>query len=279
MSCPPSPAPCACARQLTALSAYCGVAVPAGQRVEEKTYPGQCWRARTTRAKGGQHLVSYCATSAAEQHVRITPQEKVALDFHYPYAGVEGLASRASVYELSSMIGHLSHEVETLVGHVSPGGHLATSARAGSRYRVRDGASRRPLLPLYEAGFEAEQHVDIAERHVTLEFELGPSTAVGDGAAIYWTWGGRTAFAREHFFGELRRGGGGGGAPSPPDRLRVTSPPGEQWLVRKAARPGEGSYAAESLLLDVTASASPQVQKHVIVLPPAPPAKILFGKK
>ena len=79
-------------------------------------------------------------------------------------------------------------------------------------------------------------------------------------AAVYWTWGGASAFAREHFYAEVRAGGA-----SP---LRVSSPPGEQWLVRRASRPGEGAFGAEPLLLDVTAAAAPATQRHTIVLPP-----------
>jgi hypothetical protein len=249
--------------------------IPAGQRADEHTYAGQCWRARTVRARGGQHVASYCATSEPTQQVHITPQSKVQLDFHYPHLpgssslaklskfgssnGAPGVAAppRASVYQL---IGTPPHDTETLVGHVNAGGHLSTSALAGSRLRVRDEATRRPLLPLVVAGAEAEQHIDISASHVTLEFELSPGTANGDGAAIYWTWGDTAAFAREHLYAELHRGHG-----SP--MVRVASPAGEQWIVRRASKPGEGSYGAEELLLTVTAKEAPAVQRAVIAVP------------
>ena len=126
--------------------------IPAGQRADEHTYAGQCWRARTVRARGGQHVASYCATAEPTQQVHITPQSKVQLDFHYPHLpGASSLAklskfgssiaapgvvppSRASVFQL---IGTSPQYTETLVGHVAAGGHLSTSALAGSRYRVR----------------------------------------------------------------------------------------------------------------------------------------------
>ena len=203
--------------------------IPAGQRVDERTFPGQCWRARTPKENGGQHVSSYCATSAAEQVVRLQPQEKVNLDFHYPAAAAvvdrvhEPTKPTSSLFNRSAVTKPLpklnkasvfivsaatssgasdSHspavhaaavaatEIETLVGHVAAGDHLVTSAAAGAVYRVRDSRTRQPLLPRFVAGSEAEQHVDItASQSVILEFTLGPATAAGDGAALYWTWG------------------------------------------------------------------------------------------
>jgi hypothetical protein len=55
---------------------------------------------------------------------------------------------------------------------------------------------------------------------------------------------------------------------APPPTLRVASPPGEQWIVRRAARPGEGSFGEEALLRDVVAEAEPSLQRVSVVLPP-----------
>lgn len=46
--------------------------LPAGQRVVELTPPGNCWRARAQGS--GHHVLSYCATRAAEQTVYIRAQ-------------------------------------------------------------------------------------------------------------------------------------------------------------------------------------------------------------
>ena len=181
---------------------------------------------------------------------------------HYPAAATtRTVAPRASIYQLTKATTGEA-VIETLVGHVAAGGHLATSASAGSAYRVRDSLTRRVLLDRVEAGSEAEQHIDVTAAHkVTLEFALSPSTAAGDGAAIYWTWGAAGSFAREHLHAELRQGSG-------EQTLTVTSPPGETWLVRRASRPGEGTYKAEQMLLEVTAQDAPATQRHVIVVPP-----------
>ena len=184
---------------------------------------------------------------------------------HYPAAAAtRSVAPRASIYQLIDQPHATSGSavIETLVGHVAAGGHLATSAKSGSVYRVRDTLTRRILLERVEAGGEAEQHIDVtAARKITLEFVLSPSTAPGDGAAIYWTWGEAESFAREHLHAELRMGEG-------EQVLKVESPPGETWLVRRASRPGEGTYKAEQLLLEVTAQDAPATQRHVLVVPP-----------
>lgn len=236
--------------------------LPAGKRVEEITTPGQCWRARTPARRGGQHVASYCATSEPRQEVRIKPQERVQLDFHYPAAAAVG-KGRATVYEVRRPLNGSKTEVESLVGNVPIGGHLAIGAQAGSVYRVRDETTRRPIVERFTAGFEAEQHVDVTSHHVALEFVLSPSTPVGTGCAVYWTWGGRGAFAREHLHSNLLRAAGVGESV-----LRVQSAPGEQWIVRRAARPGEGAYGSEDLLLEVSATAVPATQRHVVVVPP-----------
>jgi len=54
---------------------------------------------------------------------------------------------------------------------------------------------------------------------------------------------------------------------APPPTLCVASPPGEQWIVRCAARPGEGSFGEEALLCDVVAEAEPSLQCVSVVLP------------
>jgi hypothetical protein len=248
--------------------------LPAGQRVEERTYPGQCWRARSV--KSSQHVAMYCATSEKTQTVNIEPHAHVALYFHYPEpppdktAAASGgkdeddnvHASAAAIYELRTVLGQT---VETLVGRVVPGSHLSTSANAGAKYTVRDERSRRPLVPLYEAGFEAEQHIDIAATRVTLVFELSGATEEDGGseeelgaAAVFWTWGGAEAFAREHLHGTLLKAG---------ERLVVPNvAPGEEWVVRSSSKPGERVPLTSELLMDVRAEVAPAVQRHVIVL-------------
>ena len=244
--------------------------IPSGKRVEEVTFPGACWRARTSRERGGHHLISYCANAQKEQVVKIQPQDKVSLDFHYPsgaaLAAAGGLSPvRATVYQLTNVS---TTEMETLIGYVAPGGHLTTSAKAGTHYRVRDSRSRRVLIDSMAAGHEAEQHIDISATQVSLEFSLSGGengdNKPGSGAAIYWTWGRVGSFAREHLYAELRYDDNG----KPPVPLVVASPPGEQWLVRRASRPGEGAAeSAETLLLNVVARAAPAVQRYEIVLP------------
>ena len=136
--------------------------IPAGQRVVEVTTAGQCWRARAKRS--GQHVASYCASSEPQQEIRIEPRSRVQLYFHYPTlaahaagakaaAAPEGSAAaadakayaaavatarvtRAAIYEVGNSI--LGRPKETLVGHVTPGAHLSTEAKAGAKYTARD---------------------------------------------------------------------------------------------------------------------------------------------
>ena len=99
--------------------------------------------------------------------------------------------------------------------------------------------------------------MDVAASHVTLEFELAANSP--SGADLFWTWGEAAgSFAREHRYASI--------LPGTP--LRVSSAPGEQWVVRKASRAGEGAILPE-LLMEVTAAEKPEKQHHRIVVPPA----------
>ena len=55
--------------------------LPAGKRVYETTYAGQCWRARDPIS--GNHVASYCATSEPHQTVRLGASDDVDIDFHF----------------------------------------------------------------------------------------------------------------------------------------------------------------------------------------------------
>ena len=153
----------------------------------------------------------------------------MTIDFHFPPA--RAMPAKAHVFEVRHLasshgggggtpgLGHgrdanathaaagTTSEFETLVGVVTQGGHLATNARPGAVFRVREAGTAPPSRPLLErilAGYEAEQHVDIASADVILEFELAPSSAAGEGANVFWTWGGgASAFAREHWHAHL----------------------------------------------------------------------------
>jgi len=96
---------------------------------------------------------------------------------------------------------------------------------------------------------------------VTLEFELNAQSHTG--VDIFWTWGeGTGSFAREHRYDSLTE---------PGQKLSVSSAPGEQWIIRKAARPGEGAIMPE-LLMQVTAAEAPEKQRHLVVVPPTLPS-------
>ena len=230
--------------------------LPAGKRIEEITTPGQCWRARAK--KSGQHVIAYCASSQAIQTIRIEPHADVKLLFHYPRAEGSALGVRASIYELNTVLGKT---LESLVGHVSRGAHLSFTAKAGIKYTAREEISRRPLLDVpFTAGYEAEQHVDLAATHVTLVFQLAPTSPPNAAADVFWTWGDardRTVFAREHRYGTLT---------APGQMINVSSAPGEQWVVRQAGRPGEGAILPE-LLKTVMAFEAPPKQQHIITVP------------
>lgn len=247
--------------------------IPAGQRVVETTMPGQCWRARTKRS--GQHVASYCASSAREQEIRIEPHDNVQLYFHFPSTGGASALSaatpsstsaaptakpRAAVYELIPVLGA---ERSTLVGHVTAGGHFSMSAKAGSVYRVRDETTGKVLLERFVTGYEAEQHVDISGTRVNLEFEL--HAAAASGADLFWLWGENSdgSFAREHRYASLE---------TPGQKLTVPSAPGETWIVRQALKAGEGAVVPE-VLLTVTAADAPETQRHVVVVPPPAPQR------
>ena len=270
--------------------------IPLGQRIEESTFAGQCWRARGPRSSG-HHVLSYCATEEPVQYAVIAPQAKVALYFHYPKpphavapptphpagaanassgaaADAHAGAGRATVFELTQVLGALR---ETPVGHVVPGSHLSTVSKPGCRYRVRDEATRRPLLSVYEAGHEAEQHVDVSPYHtVTVAFELAPSTPASEAVAVFWTWGedddaagdgGRGGLAREHLAAELDH-------PGQVVTLRSVAA-GEELVVRRSAQRGTPiAITEQDVLMRVVASEAPLSQRHLVVVPPraaAPP--------
>ena len=96
----------------------------------------------------------------------------------------------ATLYELVAL-GPKRVVSERLVGSLAPGGRASLMAKAGARFVARDARTRKPLLE-YTAGFEAEQHADVAASTVLLELALAPSALMGGGVAdVYWLEGER----------------------------------------------------------------------------------------
>jgi len=192
--------------------------LPAGLEVTERTYPGQCWRARD--ATTGNHLLSYCATLAPSQTVAIAPAGAVRLDFHF--SPTAKLAPSATVVEESA------GRAPTTVGTLRQGGTLSVQASAGARYRVVEGGSGKTIAR-QTASHEAEQHVDIGSP-VVLRFSVQPSRfhvggEAGGRLSLYWSWAGEGGFGAEHLEATLAEG----------ETRSIATMSGERWIVRDAA--------------------------------------------
>lgn len=256
--------------------------VPAGQRVQETTEPGQCWRVKTTAKLSsllhGQTLVTYCATAEPRQYVHVVPKEQVDLTFHYPMgasamrsmgasAMKNALAATANVYH-ARVLGH-GLPLEQLVGTLKQGETLhVPRVRAGGRYIAREGMgaaspSRKVLLDV-AVGYEAEQHYDLVAANRTIELALAPDTAPDAAVHVFYaddeTDKQASTIGREHFFAELT-------AASP--SVQMTSAAGERWLVRRRSE----TYEPGETLLELAVRDEDAVQRHLIVVPPIAPKK------
>ena len=195
--------------------------LPAGKRVYETTYAGQCWRARDPIS--GNHVASYCATAEPHQTVRLGASDDVDIDFHF--ARTRKLGQHARVVRVGPP--------SRVAGEVAQGAHLTVRAKAGERFKVVGSAAPTAraaaadatvvdaeiVLLEMTARAEAEQHVNIGS-NVTLRFELPSDAAAGHD--VFWVWD-DAAFAAEHLYGSVAAGG----------TLSAPTVAGEEWIVRE----------------------------------------------
>ena len=195
--------------------------LPAGKRVYETTYAGQCWRARDPIS--GNHVASYCATAEPHQTVRLGASDDVDIDFHF--ARTRKLGQHARVVRVGPP--------SRVAGEVAQGAHLTVRAKAGERFKVVGSAAPTAraaaadatvvdaeiVLLEMTARAEAEQHVNIGS-NVTLRFELPSDAAAAHD--VFWVWD-DAAFAAEHLYGSVAAGG----------TLSAPTVAGEEWIVRE----------------------------------------------
>ena len=214
--------------------------LPAGKRVYETTYAGQCWRARDPIS--GNHVASYCATAEPHQTVRLGASDDVDIDFHF--ARTRKLGQHARVVRVGPP--------SRVAGEVAQGAHLTVRAKAGERFKVVGSAAPTAraaaadatvvdaeiVLLEMTARAEAEQHVNIGS-NVTLRFELpsgrggGPRRLLGvgrcrlrGGAPVRQRGGGRHALGAD----------GGGRRVDRPREGRRRGPPRRLHRRQGAAR-------------------------------------------
>jgi len=245
--------------------------IPAGQRVDETTLPGECWRARTPSSASfrGHDLLTYCATTATNQYVNIVPHEHVHVDLHFPRS--QAMPRSANIYSVQTVGGQ---QAEMLLGPLAQGAHLYFDAKAGGRFVARNLLTRALLLE-GSIGYEEDQYFDLSSSNVTFELEL--DVAAQEPVEVFWVSrgehapptaptpvGGPPAEAQAtdveqfHFHAEVSR---------PGEVLTVSSTAGEEWVVRRKHEPYDKVFG-------ITLVDDPEVHRHVIVVPPrAPPPR------
>ena len=194
--------------------------LPAGKRVYETTYAGQCWRAR---ADLGQPRRQLLRDGEPHQTVRLGASDDVDIDFHF--ARTRKLGQHARVVRVGPP--------SRVAGEVAQGAHLTVRAKAGERFKVVGSAAPTAraaaadatvvdaeiVLLEMTARAEAEQHVNIGS-NVTLRFELPSDAAAAHD--VFWVWD-DAAFAAEHLYGSVAAGG----------TLSAPTVAGEEWIVRE----------------------------------------------